>query len=451
MSRLFIHGGTTATGESIELAIVDGRVEAAAASVPAPRGHAVEVIDASDLLVLPGALDTHVHFNAPGSRSGWEGWATGSAAAAAGGLTAVVEMPLNASPPTIDAATFASKAAAAAAESVVDFGLWGGVIPGNRSQLPELAAAGVLGFKAFMSATGTDDFPAADDLTLYEAMGTIAELGLPLLLHAESDRITADLAARARAAGRTTVQDYLDSRPAVAETEAIARALELAAVTGCPLHIVHVSTGRGVELVQAARARGQDVTCEITAHHLMLTDRDAARLGAVAKCAPPLRPAAEVDALWRHLSADETLFVISDHSPALPELKLGDDHFALWGGIAGVQSTVELMVGESELSGGSRLPAAALPRVLSGAAAARFRILGKGGLTPGSDADIVLLEVGAARSLAREELLDRHRFSPYVGRELRARVHTTLLRGEPIYRDHAIVGPPRGRLLKPVR
>jgi allantoinase len=225
--------------------------------------------------------------------------------------------------------------------------------------------------------------------------------------------------------------------------------VELAAVTGCRLHIVHVSTQRGVELVRAARARGQDVTCEITAHHLLLTDQDAVALGAAAKCAPPLRPVSEVEGLWRQLIADETLFVVSDHSPAPPELKLGDDHFALWGGIGGVQSTVELMVTESELAGGHRLPSAALPRVLSEAVAARFRIPGKGGLTPGGDADVVLLEVGSTRTLAHEELLDRHRFSPYVGRELRARVHTTLLRGEPIYHDRAIVGPPRGRLLKP--
>jgi allantoinase len=373
-------------------------------------------------------------------------------------------MPLNASPPTVDAVSFASKAAVAAAESHVDFGLWGGVIPGNRAQLRELAMAGAVGFKAFMSATGTDDFPAADDLTLYEAMATIAELGLPLLLHAESDRITAALAARARAAGHVGVQDYLDSRPAVAETEAIARALELAAVTGCPLHIVHVSTARGVQLVQAARASGQDVTCELTAHHLVLTDADAVALGAAAKCAPPLRPAAEQRALWAQLAADETLFVVSDHSPAPPALKLGDDHFALWGGIAGVQSTVELMLTEVQGAGeggtgpdiaagadhaSGRLAPAAVPRVLAGAAATRFGLAGKGELAPGNDADITLVEVGPARTLAREELLDRHRFSPYVGRELRARVHTTLLRGEPVYRDGGLLGQPRGRLLRP--
>ncbi len=444
---LFIHGGQSADGSPIELAVINGVIDAVGPSVPAPAG--CEVIDANGLLVLPGAIDSHVHFNEPGARSHWEGWATGSAACAAGAITTVVEMPLNASPPTINAATFNAKAAAAERLSLVDFGLWGGVIPGNRHELAALAQAGVIGFKAFMSTTGSEDFPAADDLTLYEAMATIAELGLPFLLHAESDRITADLAARAQAAGRVGVKDYLDSRPPVAESEAIARALELGAVTGCRLHIVHVSTRRGVELVQAARARGQDVTCEVTAHHLVLTDADALELGAVAKCAPPLRPAEEVKALWELLSADETLFVVSDHSPAPPELKLTADAFEVWGGIAGIQSTVELMLDAARLEG--RAPVSIMPRVLAGAAATRFGLPNKGELMPGMDADIALVELDSARVLGQVELLDRHRTSPYVGRKLHARVQMTLLRGQIIYRHQATVGPPRGRLLSPQR
>jgi allantoinase len=445
VSRLFIHGGALVDGTPVELAAVDGQITELEPSVSAPAG--AEVIDASGLVMLPGAVDPHVHFNGPGARDHWEGWATGSAAAGAGGISTVVDMPLNASPPTVNAAAFAAKAAAAGAASFVDFGLWGGVVPGNRAALAGLAEAGAVGFKAFMSRSGTEDFPAADDLTLYEAMGTIAELGLPFLLHAESDRITADLAARATAEGRVGVRDYLASRPPVAESEAIARALELGAVTGCRLHIVHVSTRRGVELVQAARARGQDVTAELTAHHLVLTDADAVTLGAVAKCAPPLRERAEVDGLWELLAQDETLFVVSDHSPAPQELKGSADFFAVWGGIAGVQSTVELIV--SEVLGGAPGGVAMLERALSGAAAARFGLAGKGALAPGMDADVTLVEVGPTRVLAREELLDRHRFSPYVGRELAARVRATLLRGELVVRDGATVGPPRGRLITP--
>jgi allantoinase len=439
---LFVHGGQLAGGEVVDLTAHDGRITEIRSSLPAPPD--AELVDGRGLLLMPGAIDPHVHFNAPGARSDWEGWSTGSAAAAAGGITTVVEMPLNASPPTVDVARFEAKAAAAARSSVVDFGLWGGVIPGNRAELPGLARAGVVGFKAFMSTSGSDDFPAADDLTLYEAMATIADLGLPLLLHAESDRITADLSARALAAGRTSVRDYLGSRPPVAESEAIARALELAAVTDCRLHIVHVSTTRGVQLVQAARARGQDVSCELTAHHLILTEDDALALGAVAKCAPPLRPRAEVDALWPSLAADETLFVVSDHSPAPPELKRSDDMFAIWGGIAGIQQTVELILSET-----GRLDLAHAPRALAGAAADRFALARKGALAPGMDADLALVELGAERTLAVEELLDRHRLSPYVGRSLRARVHTTVLRGQVVYRDREIIGAPRGRLLRP--
>ena len=445
MSALFVHGGHTVDGVAIELSAVDGVISEIGPSVAAPPG--AEVIDASGLLLLPGAVDPHVHFTAPGARAHWEGWDTGSAAAAAGAITTVVEMPLNASPPTVDADTFAVKAAAAGALSRVDFGLWGGVIPGNRTALPGLARAGVLGFKAFMSTSGSDDFPASDDLTLYEAMGTIAELGLPFLLHAESDRITADLAARAVGEGRVGVRDYLDSRPPVAESEAIARALELAAVTGCRLHVVHVSTQRGVELVQDARAGGQDVTCEVTAHHLVLDESDALALGAVAKCAPPLRRRAETDALWELLSEDDTLFVVSDHSPAPEALKQSDDFFQVWGGIAGIQSTVELMLGET--APGGRLVLPLIPRVLASAAADRFGLAGKGLLVPGMDADLALARVGSTRVLGRDELLDRHRLSPYVGRELSAQVTATVLRGEVVYRDGAVVGAPRGRLVRP--
>jgi allantoinase len=445
VSALFVHGGHTADGVVIELSALDGVISEIGPSVAAPAG--AEVLDASGLLLLPGAVDSHVHFNAPGARADWEGWDTGSAAAAAGGITTVLEMPLNASPPTVDADSFRSKAARAASDSHVDFGLWGGVIPGNRAALGGLAQAGAVGFKAFMSTSGSDDFPASDDLTLYEAMGTIAELGLPFLLHAESDRITADLAGRARAQGRVAMRDYLDSRPPVAESEAIARALELAAVTGCRLHIVHVSTQRGVELVQAARAGGQDVTCELTAHHLVLDEEDALSLGAVAKCAPPLRTRSEIAALWELLVQDDTLFVVSDHSPSPGELKQSADAFEVWGGIAGVQSTVELML--SETLPGGRLAAELVPRVLASAAADRFGLRAKGMLVPGMDADLALVEVGVSRELARDELLDRHRLSPYVGRTLSAQVRSTVLRGEVIFADGAVVGAPRGRLLTP--
>jgi allantoinase len=437
---LIAGAGTPEGGESVDIAIADGVIVAAG---PAVDATARERVDARGLLALPGGVDSHVHFNEPGPRTVSEGFATGSASLAAGGVTTTVEMPLTASPATTTAEAFDAKLAAVAAVSRVDFGLWGGIVPGNLEQLEPLAVRGVAGFKAFMSETGVADFEAADDLTLYDGMSCAARLGLPVAVHAENDTITRALAARALAAGRRSVRDYLDSRPAIAETEAIARAIELATVTGCSLHIVHVSTGRGVALVAEAAARGVDVTCEVTAHHLVLTEEDAERLGSVAKCAPPLRPAAETDALWEALRDGRVSFVVSDHSPATPEDRAGDP-FSAWGGIAGCQSTLELLLTEDRLG----LPE--LARAFATAAARRFRLAGKGTLEVGGDGDVVLVRLGDSRVLEAAELRSRHRLSPYLGRTLTARVVATLLRGQTIYLDGRLVGDRHGRLITPV-
>jgi allantoinase len=425
--------------EPVDIAIADGVIAAIGPSLPTTAG---ERIGAAGRLVLPGGVDPHVHFNEPGPRTASEGFASGSASLAAGGVTTTLEMPLTASPATTSVEAFDAKLAAVAPISRVDFGLWGGIVPGNLEQLEPLAARGVVAFKAFMSETGVADFRAADDLTLYEGMSRVAPLGLPVAVHAENDTITRELAARALAAGRRSVRDYLDSRPAIAETEAIARAIELASVTGCPLHIVHVSTGRGAALVAEAAARGVDVTCEVTAHHLVLTEEDAERLGSVAKCAPPLRPAAETDALWEALGDGRVSFVVSDHSPASPEDRAGDP-FSAWGGIAGCQSTLELLLTEDRLS----LPE--LARAFATAAARRFRLAGKGALEVGGDGDVVLVGLDDPRVLEAAELRYRHRLSPYLGRTLTARVTATILRGQTIYRDGRLVGDPRGRLVTP--
>jgi allantoinase len=440
---LVIAGARAPAGDPVDIGIADGRI-AVVAEPGQVSGPCQTYIYANDCDVLPGAIDPHVHFNEPGPRTDWEGWATGSAALAAGGVTTALEMPLNASPPTTTVAAFDEKLAAASAASWVDFGLWGGIVPGNLDQLPGLAGRGVCGFKAFMSSTGTPDFARSDELTLYEAMSLIAGLpSAPLVaVHAESETITSELARRARAAGRVAVRDYLDSRPVVAETEAIATAIELADTTGCRLHIVHVSTGRGVALVVEARARGIDVSCEVTAHHLLLTEEDAERLGAIAKCAPPLRPVAECEALWSGLHDGDVSFVVSDHSPSTPELREGDA-FSSWGGIAGCQSTLELLLTEGRLT----LPE--LSERVAGAVARRFSLPGKGTLEPGNDADLVLVELATRRRLDAAELRYRHPVSPYVGRELTARVIRTIVRGETVYADGGLVGDPRGRLITP--
>jgi allantoinase len=427
----------------LDVAVSDGLI---AEIGPELAGPAAEEIDARGLHLLPGVIDAHVHMNEPG-RADWEGFETGTRALAAGGATAAVDMPLNAHPPTTTAAAFDEKRRCVERSALVDVALWGGLVPGGLDALNELAARGVVGFKAFMCPSGIDDFQSVDDLTLYEGMCRASSLGLPVAVHAESEAITSGMAQRARAEGRTAMLDFVESRPAVAELQAIARAITLARETGCSLHVVHVSTGRGVALVAEARARGLDVTCETCPHYLVLTEEDAEELGNVAKCAPPLRPRRESEALWQAL-ADGTLpMVASDHSPAPWALKDGDDAFAAWGGISGCQTLLPLLLSEGHRGRGLELDLIA--RVTSGYVARRFRLPGKGRLEPGADADLVLVDLTASEELTGESLHYRHRHSPFVGRTLNARVARTLVRGRTVFADGKIVGPPAGRLLIP--
>ncbi|MBU6333546.1 MAG: allantoinase AllB [Chloroflexi bacterium] len=436
---LVVRGGTLANGERADVAIADGRIVAIGPALAA----APHELDATGRLVLPGVIDAHVHFNEPG-RGHWEGFASGTRALAAGGATCAFEMPLNANPPTLDAATFAAKAAALAGVAHVDLALWGGLTPDNLDRLDELAEAGVIGLKAFMSRSGTPEFAAADDATLYLGMRRAAHLGLLVAVHAENDGITAALAQRARDAGRRDARAYLDSRPAVAELEAIGRAIHLAADAGCRLHIVHVSTGRGVALVSAARAAGIDVSCETCPHYLVLDEDALERIGAAAKCAPPLRPAAECAALWAALADGSLPMVASDHSPAPPDMKQGDDVFAIWGGIAGCELTLPLLLEAGVLVRGLGLPW--LASVTAGAVAQRFGLQGKGQVAPGYDADLAIVALDDPWDVTPDRLHDRHRLNPYLGWRVRPRVHQTLVRGHLAY-DCGQFGAPAGRLL----
>ncbi len=420
---MIVKGGTVVTSAGVleaDIEVVDGTIAAVG-----PELSGADVIDARGLHVFPGGLDPHVHFNEPG-RTHWEGLATGSAALARGGFTAFFDMPLNSTPPTADAAAFDAKLAAAQARSSVDFGLWGALVPGNRGQMEELAERGVIGFKAFMSHPGTEDYGRADDITLYEGMAEAARLGLLVAVHAENDALTS------RSLG-PTARDFMASRPVIAELEAIGRAIAFAEETGCALHIVHVSSGRGVALVTAARLRGADVTCETCPHYLALTPEDVERIGVAAKCAPPIRDAEEQGRLWEQVRGGAVHFITSDHSPSSPELKQGAFGEA-WGGIAGCQSTLELLLGA--------LAPEMIARMTSAGAAERFGIAHKGRIEPGADADLALVDLSAPYTLDAEDLLYRHPISPYVGRRMHGRVVRTLLRG----RDPS---PGAGRLLTP--
>jgi allantoinase len=444
---LIVRGGHVVrewSSDSADLAVVDGRIVAIGTAL---ENSAAEEIDAHGLHVFPGGVDAHVHFNEPG-RAEWEGFATGTRALAAGGTTTFFDMPLNSHPPTTDGPSFDLKYEAAQASSLVDFALWGGLVPGNLDRMDELAARGVIGFKAFMASSGIDDFPMADDLTLYEGMAHAAKLGLPVAVHAENDQITRGLAERAIADARTGVRDYLASRPVVAEIEAIQRAIAFAEATRCSLHIVHVSTGRGVELVAQAREGGVNVTCETCPHYLVFDEEEVERLWPASKCAPPIRTAAERDALWQHVERGSVRFIASDHSPAPPEMKNEANAFKVWGGIAGCQHLLPLVLTE-----GYHKRRLALNRVIAltaEQAAERFGLLGqKGRIMIGADADLALVDLSASYEVRVEDLFYRHKMSPYVGKTLCGQVMRSLVRGRTVFVDGQIVSEPIGRLVRP--
>jgi len=444
MHDLVIRGGTLVTPLGMgraDLAVEDGAIAAIDDDLPG----AAREVDARGLTVLPGLIDVHVHFNEPG-RTDWEGGASGSRALAAGGGTLMFDMPLNSSPCTIGPQEFREKQAALERVSITDFALWGGMVPGNRDALEELAALGAIGFKAFLADSGLRDFPRADDLTLEEGMRKAARLGLPVAVHAESQELIQMLTARVAAEGRTGIRDYLDSRPVLTEVEAIQRATLFASETGAKLHIVHVSSGKGVLAAAEARARGVDVTIETCPHYLCFTEDDLLRLGAVAKCAPPLRTEAVKDSLWAAVLDGLIDIVASDHSPASPTMKGFDDFFRVWGGIAGVQSTLPALLEEGYHQ--RQLPLPRIAQLTATAPARRFRVRNKGSMEVGMDADLTLVDLNAEVTLRPEHLYQKHKFSPYIGKRFRGSVRRTLLRGATIF-DGTSAVTPIGRLVRP--
>jgi allantoinase len=444
MDELVIRGGTLVTPEGPkreDIAIQGGRIQAIGPELPG----GAEEIDARGLHVFPAVIDVHLHFNEPG-RTEWEGASTGSRALAAGGGAVFFDMPLNSMPCTVNAREFDRKRAALEASSITDFGLWGGLVPGNIGEMAELADRGVVGFKAFMCDSGLPEFPRADDFTLFEGLAEAARLGLPVAVHAESHELTQGLARKMAVEGRTGARDFLASRPVVAEVEAIERATRLAGEVGAKLHIVHISSGRGAVAAAEAKARGVDVSIETCAHYLFFTEEDLDRLGAIAKCAPPLRDAQQHDALWQTLLDGTIEIVASDHSPAPPEMKTGAIMQA-WGGIAGVQSTLAVLLEQGHFSRG--LPLERIAKLTSATPAERFRIAHKGGLTPGNDADVTLVDLRGSYTLAASDLQQRHAMSPYIGATFRGIVQRTLRRGETIFAEGAITARTNGALVRP--
>jgi allantoinase len=398
-----------------------------------------------DLALLPGLVDTHVHVNEPG-RTEWEGFASATRAAALGGVTTLIDMPLNSIPPTTNVAALAEKRAAAAGRCWVDVGFWGGAVPDNRNDLAALHEAGVFGFKCFLADSGVPEFPALDTAQLEEAARRVAGLGATLIVHAENqdvlDRHGFDARdAGARPAGPVTdFGSFLASRPDAAESAGVAQALAAAARSGARVHILHLSSVAPLDLIRAARAGGVEVTAETCPHYLVFTAEDVPDGATEYKCCPPIRSAANREQLWAALDAGLIDFVVSDHSPCTADLKHREtgDFGAAWGGIASVQ------LGLPAVWTGARSRGHTLSWVTELMARRTADFAGlphKGRIAVGCDADLVVFDPEARFTVDAAALAHRNPVTPYHGRTLTGVVQETYLRGERVGRS------PRGRLL----
>ena len=430
------------------LHIRDGRI--AAVTPPHETAGADEIVDVGDAHIGPGLVDSHVHVNEPG-RTEWEGYATASAAALAGGVTTLVDMPLNGLPPVLGAAAAGTRVEALTGTSRVDVALWGGLVSQDTSELAALARFGVAGIKCFMSPSGVPEFPNVGEFELDRAMPVLRQLDLPLLAHAESPAALGRAAASANAdADPRAYATWLASRPAEAEAEAIETLVRLCRRHRTRVHVVHVSSREGVEVIAAARAEGLPVSAETCPHYLTFISAGVPDSATLFKCAPPIRQVADREALWAALLGGTLDLVASDHSPCPPEMKRdgGGDFLRAWGGIGGLEMLLPVLVSGHVRRG---IP---LARVFEWASAAPARLAGLGGrkgrIAPGWDADLVVWSPETFR-VDPARLHQRHTATPYSGLEMHGVVLQTWLRGRLAYdRDRGMVDPPRGEFL-PVR
>lgn len=427
-------GGMTAPATiASERTFVDGGFRPATVHVEAGRIIAVgpydpdaELVLPAHLVLLPGLVDSHVHLDEPG-RTEWEGYLTGTAAAAAGGITTVVDMPLNSVPVTTTVAALAAKRAATAGKLAVDVAYWGGAVPENRGQLAELAAAGVVGFKCFLSPSGIDEFGHLDAAGLEAALAEIATFDGLLIVHAEDPAHLHPPASPDGSLG-PRYADFLASRPAESEASAIAQVIAAAARTGARAHIVHVSDAASLDLVRQAKADGVRLTVETCPHYLTLRAEDLPDGSGTVKCCPPVRDGANQDLLWAGLLDGTIDAVVSDHSPATRELKEREDRDLglAWGGISGLQTGLRAVWTEASRRG-IRLETV-LPWLTTGPA----RIAGLAGLgqiAPDQPAHLVAFDPDAEATVDAAELEYRNKLSPWHGARLRGAVHTTWVHG----------------------
>ena len=435
--RVMLPGGERAATVRVR----DGRIVGVGGHGDRVAG--VPVLDAGSLVVLPGLVDTHVHINDPG-RDDWEGFEHATRSAAAGGITTLVDMPLNSIPATTSVEGLEAKRRAAAGHCYVDVGFWGGVVPGNVLDLGPLAHAGVLGFKCFLSPSGVDEFGHVAEADLREAMPVVTRLGLPLLVHAESPALLRQPEAGADPRRYAT---WLDSRPAASEQAAIELMIRLAREFGTRIHIVHLASADALPVLVAARSRGVTVTVETCPHYLTFCAEEAADGATALKCAPPIRDRDHRERLWQALESGAIDLVATDHSPAPPALKHLDDGNFLraWGGIASLQVSLAVVWTGAFAR---HIPLSRLPGWLSEMPA---RLAGldrcKGEITAGFDADFVFWDPDQSAVVDARALYHRHPVTPYDGARLRGHVVTTILRGQVVFDEGKPINGVHGRSL----
>ena len=400
------------------------------------------VIDVDDAIVMPGLIDTHVHVNEPG-RTEWEGFDSATRAAAAGGVTTLLDMPLNSVPATTDVAALDVKRRAADHRCWVNVGFIGGVVPGNSRELRALHDAGVRAFKCFLVPSGVDEFPAVTEKDLREALPVLAELGAPLMVHAELPWVSAD----GLDGDPRRYKTWLGSRPDECEVKAVELTMRLAEEYGARVHIVHLSSARSLRILREARHRGVVVSAETCPHYLTFAAEEIADGDTCFKCAPPIRVGETREALWQGLADGDIDGIVSDHSPCPPELKCEDsgNFFEAWGGIASLQ------LGLSAVWEGARARGFSVERIAQWMSVAPSHLAGvdgsKGRLAAGFDADIVVWNADAPIVVTPDMLQHRHKITPYMGRTLHGEVLATYVAGQLVYDHGHFTGAPNGRLL----
>ena len=459
-TRVVLADGVRAASIHVENGVI--------ARIDDDRSNRGDLFDAGDLVILPGLVDTHVHVNEPG-RTEWEGFDTATRAAAAGGVTTIVDMPLNSVPATTTVAALDEKRSAARGRCHVNVAFWGGVVPGNAPQLEPLVDAGVRGFKCFLVPSGVDEFQHVGEPELREAMPVLAGRGVPLLVHAESPETIVPPT-------RSTYEAYLASRPPEAEVEAIRMIIRLAREFGTRTHIVHVACAEAVEEISRAKLDRVPITAETCPHYLTFAGEEIAEGATEFKCAPPIRHSHHREALWSGLHSGALDLVATDHSPAPPALKCRGDFVRAWGGIASLEMSLAAVwtrsaeslalhytevalhdtaaalhdtavaLHDTAVARAFQASVCKITRWMCAAPAALAGLSRKGRIAAGCDADLLVFDPDAEWIVDPARLQQRHKLTPYAGRRLRGAVRTTFLRGVRVWDDGRLVREGAGRL-----